>query len=271
MSNIHPTAVIAEGATIASTAQIGAYCVIGPQVTIHDHVVLHSHVTVDGITEIGEGTKIHPFAVVGGPPQDKKYAGEPTRLTVGKHNIIREHVTMNTGTVGGGGITTVGDNGLFMAGAHVAHDCIIGNHVILANNVLAAGHVVIGDGAILGGGSAVHQFVRIGAYAMLGGMSGVEKDVVPYGMVKGERASLDGLNLVGLKRRNIDRVRIHALRHAFKELFGSDEGTLHERAATLKDKYADTPEAKALIDFVTTDTDRAFCTPRQKISLKDEA
>jgi UDP-N-acetylglucosamine acyltransferase len=266
-ATLHPTAIIADGAKIGPNAQIGPYCVIGPNVVLGD-VVLKSHVSIDGHTEIGDGTTIYPFASIGSPPQDKKYAGEPTKLIVGKNNVIREYVTMNTGTVGGGGVTRIGDNNLFMACAHIAHDCIIGNNIILANAAIVAGHVTIGDGAIIGGGSGVHQFVRIGEYAFLGGMSAVEKDVIPYGMVKGERASLESLNLVGLKRRNVERERIHALRHVFKELFNGSAGTLQTRAAELKEKYTQ-PEAKSLIDFVLTDTDRAFCTPRGK--LKDEA
>ena len=269
-SLIHPTAVIADGAQIAATAKIGPYCVIGANVVIHDHVILHSQVAVDGHTTIGEGTQIFPFASIGHPPQDKKYAGEATRLVIGKNNMIREHVTMNTGTDGGGGITRIGDNNLFMASSHVAHDCVLGNNIILANNAIVAGHVTIGDGAILGGGSGVHQFVRIGAYAFLGGMAAVEKDVIPYGMVKGERAGLEGLNLIGLKRRNVERERIHALRHVFKELFANQQGTLHDRAEALKGKYSQ-PEALALLDFVLADTDRAFCIPRAKNSVKDEA
>lgn len=268
--NIHPTAVVAEGATIAASAKIGPFCVIGADVTLGENVVLHSHVSVMGVTTIGEGTQLFPFASIGSPPQDKKYAGEPTRLVIGRNNVIREYVTMNTGTVGGGGITQMGDNNLLMACAHVAHDCILGNNIILANAAIVAGHVTIGDGAIIGGGSGVHQFVRIGAYAFLGGMSAVEKDVIPYGMVKGERASLEGLNLVGLKRRNVERDRIHALRHVFKDLFISGEGTLNERAARLKEQYTQ-PEAASLIDFVLTDTDRAFCIPRDKKTVKDDA
>lgn len=269
-SSIHPSAVIAEGATLGAGVRIGPFCVVGPNVTLGDNVVLHNHVSLDGITTIGDGTQIYPFASIGSPPQDKKYNGEPTTLVIGRNNTIREYVTMNTGTVGGGGVTRVGDHNLFMACAHVAHDCILGNHIILANAAIVAGHVTIGDGVIIGGGSAVHQFVRIGEYAFVGGMSGVEKDIIPYGMVMGERASLEGLNLVGLKRRNVERERIHALRHAFKDLFMAGTGTLSERAATLKAQYPQ-PEASALIDFVLTETDRAFCTPRARTAMKDEA
>ncbi len=269
-SSIHPTAVIADGAKLGANVSVGPYCVVGAQVTLADNVTLKSHVVVEGITEIGEGTVIASFAAIGGPPQDKKYAGEATRLVIGKNNSIREYVTLNTGTVGGGGVTTIGDNNLFMACAHVAHDCVLGNNIILANAAIVAGHVTIGDGAIIGGGSGIHQFVRIGEYAFLGGMSAVEKDVIPYGMVKGERASLEGLNLVGLKRRNIARERIHALRHVFKAVFGKNEGTLTTRASALKEQYPQ-PEASALLEFVTAETDRAFCTPRSKAAMKDEA
>jgi UDP-N-acetylglucosamine acyltransferase len=259
MSRIHPTAVIETGATLGNDVQIGPYCVVGENVRLADKVVLHSHVVVGGETEIGEGTEIYPFASIGLQPQDKKFHGERTRLIVGKHNMIREHVTMNPGTEGGGALTQVGDNNLFMVGAHVAHDCIVGNHVILANNATLAGHVIVGDGAIIGGLSAIHQFVRIGAYAMIGGMSGVEKDVIPYGSVMGERANLAGLNLIGLKRRNVEKDNINALRHAYKELFES-EGTLAERAQRVHAKY-DQPEVRAVTQFILGETDRAICTP----------
>lgn len=268
-TSIHPTAIIADGATLGAGVRIGPYCIVGAQVTLADGVVLHSHAVVEGVTEIGEGTEIFPFASIGHRPQDKKFNGEASRLVIGKRNVIREHVTMNPGTEGGGMLTKVGDDNLFMASSHVAHDCMVGNHVILANNATLAGHVTVGDGAIIGGLSAVHQFVRIGEYAFIGGMSAVEKDVIPFGTVKGERATLDGLNLVGLKRRNVERERIHALRHVFKELFLSSEGTLAERAEKLRASYTQ-PEASALLAFVLTDTARAFCTPG-KADLRDAA
>ena len=182
-----------------------------------------------GIPQIGEGTQIFPFASIGFAPQDLKYKGEKSRLVIGKQNIIREHVTMNPGTEGGGMLTSVGDNCLFMVSAHVAHDCHIGNHVILANNATLGGHVLVEDYAIIGGLAAVHQFVRVGRHAVIGGMSGVEHDVIPYGSVMGERASLAGLNLIGLKRRGFDRETIHALRNAYKMLFDAENGTLFER------------------------------------------
>jgi UDP-N-acetylglucosamine acyltransferase len=266
---IHPTAIIAKGARVASDVQIGAYSVIGAHVVLAEGVIVHSHVVVDGDTHIGEKTEIFPFASIGHRPQDKKFNGENSKLIVGERNVIREHVTMNPGTEGGGLITRVGNDCLFMASSHVAHDCQVGNRVILANNATLAGHVTVGDHAIIGGLSAIHQFVRIGAHAFIGGMSGVEKDVIPYGTVKGERASLDGLNLIGLKRSNIERQRIHALRHVFKQLFMSDVGTLNERAEALRSSYSE-PEAKLLLDFVLTDTARAFCTPH-KVTPREAA
>lgn len=261
--SIHPTAVIHEQASIGKDVSIGPFCVVGPNVSLADGVKLHSHVVVEGHSSIGKGSEIFPFAVIGHQPQDLKFGGEASRLEIGEHNRIREHVTMHPGTQGGGLLTKVGDHCLFMVGAHVAHDCMIGNNVILANNATLAGHVSVGNGVILGGLSAVHQFVRIGDFAFIGGMSGVEKDVIPFGTVKGERASLDGLNLVGLKRRNVERDTIHAIRHAFKELFLTQGGTLAERAAILKSKYPQT-EAAALIDFILADSSRSFCTPKQE-------
>lgn len=268
--SIHPTAVIAEGAIIGANVSIGPYSVVGADVTLADGVTLHSHVVVDGHTTIGEGTEVFPFASIGHRPQDKKFKGENSKLIIGARNVIREHVTMNPGTEGGGMVTTVGDDCLFMASSHVAHDCRVGNRVILANNATLAGHVTVGDFAIIGGLSAIHQFVRIGAHAFIGGMSGVEKDVIPFGTVKGERASLDGLNLVGLKRSNIERARIHALRHAFKALFLGTEGTLNDRAQALRAAHAD-HEVAMLLDFVLTDTARAFCTPSAKTELREDA
>jgi UDP-N-acetylglucosamine acyltransferase len=268
--SIHPSAIIADGAKIGTNVSVGAYSVIGENVTLADGVILHSHVVVDGNTSIGEATEIFPFASIGHRPQDKKFKGEDSRLIMGARNVIREHVTMNPGTKGGGMITTVGDDCLFMASSHVAHDCHVGNRVILANNATIAGHVSVGDFAIIGGLSAVHQFVRIGTHAFIGGMSAVEKDVIPFGTVKGERASLEGLNLVGLKRMDIERARIHALRHAFKELFLSNEGTLNDRAEAMKSKPVE-PEVALLLDFVLTDTARAFCTPSVKSEPREAA
>ncbi len=259
--SIHSTAVIEDGAQIATSAQIGPYCVIGKDVVIGERVTLHSHVNISGHTQIGEGCEIFPFASLGTAPQDLKFSGEVTRLEIGKNNKIREHVTMNPGTQGGGSLTKVGDNCLFMMSAHVAHDCMVGDHVILANNATLAGHVHVGDGAIIGGLAAIHQFVRIGRFAIIGGMSGVEKDVIPYGSVIGERAHLAGLNLVGLKRRQIERDNIHALRNAYKALFEATGGTLAERAAKVKSSY-DSAEVTELLAFLSDDSSRSFCTPK---------
>lgn len=258
---IHETAVIADGASIDASAKIGPYCIIGPNVTIAANVELKSHVNVDGHTSIDEGTRVFPFASLGTEPQDLKFGGEESQLIIGKNNTIREHATMNPGTAGGGLITRVGDGGLFMMGTHVAHDCQVGNGVVMANNATLAGHVTVGDGAIIGGLAAVHQFVRIGHFAMIGGMAGIANDVIPYGSVAGERAGLSGLNLVGLKRRNVERDAIHELRNAYKELFENTGGTLQERADALTGNYSAT-EVKEVIDFLSEDSSRSFCVPK---------
>jgi UDP-N-acetylglucosamine acyltransferase len=260
MTQIHPTAIIDPKARVAATAQIGPYCVVGPDVALHDNVQLISHVVVAGRTEVGEGTRIFPFASIGHQPQDLKFKGESSELFIGKNNQIREHVTMNPGTAGGGLVTRVGDNCLFMVGTHVAHDCVLGDSVIMANNATLAGHVVVGDFAVLGGLSAVHQFVRIGRHAMIGGMSGVENDVIPYGSVLGNRAHLSGLNLVGLKRRGFSRDEIHTLRNAFRLLF-SQEGTMAERLADAAELFHDHAAVMEIVDFIRADSSRAICQP----------
>ncbi|WP_419901763.1 acyl-ACP--UDP-N-acetylglucosamine O-acyltransferase [Kiloniella sp.] len=261
MVSIHPTAIIEDGAKIHDTAQIGPYCVVGPKVTLAANVILHSHVVVAGITLVGEGTEIFPFASVGHQPQDLKFDGEKSELVIGKNNKIREHVTINPGTSGGGLVTRIGDNCLLMMSAHVAHDCVIGNNVILVNNATLGGHVEVDDFAIIGGLSAVHQFVRIGRNAMIGGMSGVENDVIPFGMVMGERARLSGLNLVGMKRHGLPREDISSLQNVFKLIF-ADEGTLSERIDSAKSKFSDNNTAKEVIDFVAEDSSRAICQPK---------
>ena len=260
-SSVHPTAVIAPGANIGANVVIGPFCVVGEHVTLGDGVRLVSHVVVDGTTEIGDGTEIFPFASIGHRPQDLKFKGENSRLVIGKRNVIREYVTMNPGTEGGGLLTTVGDDCLFMASTHVAHDCVVGNHVILANNATLAGHVQVGNGVIIGGLSAVHQFVRIGDFAFVGGVVGLVKDLVPFGMVTSNRGGLDGLNLVGLKRRNVPRENITQLRDTYKKLFFG-EGTLASRAAALSGSKL-SAEAQQLLDFITSASDRSFCTPTQ--------
>ncbi|MCB9987384.1 MAG: acyl-ACP--UDP-N-acetylglucosamine O-acyltransferase, partial [Rhodospirillales bacterium] len=239
-ASIHPLAAVDPKARIGADVSIGPFCVVGPDVTIGDGCVLHSHVVVDGHTTMGAKNHVYPFAVIGTRPQDLKYHGEDSRLEIGDSNTIREHVTMNPGTEGGGMATRVGSHCLFMVGSHVAHDCIIGDYVILANNATLAGHVSVGEHAILGGLSAVHQFVRIGAHAMVGGMSGVEYDVIPYGLVMGERARLAGLNLVGLERRGFPREEINVLMKAFRELFYGD-GTFHERLEKVRADYHGQP------------------------------
>jgi UDP-N-acetylglucosamine acyltransferase len=265
MSNslIHPTAIIEDGAVIADSVSIGPYCIIGPNVVLDGEVTLKAHVVIDGHTHIGEGTIIYPFASIGSAPQDLKYAGEPTRLVVGKNNVIREYVTMNPGTVDGGMETRVGDNCLFMMSSHVAHDCQVGNHVILANNVALAGHVVAGDFVIIGGQSAVHQFVRLGEHAIIGGMSGVDSDVIPYGRVKGERASLAGLNLIGLERRGFDKAGIRALQRAFNQLFGN-EGTMDERIEIVAKDFPDDETINKIVEFAKAKTKFPLCQPQKK-------
>jgi UDP-N-acetylglucosamine acyltransferase len=260
MASVHATAIVDPKARLGAGVTIGPYCTVGPDVELGDGVRLLSHAVVDGRTRIGPETVIYPFASIGHRPQDLKYHGEPSSLEIGANNQIREYVTMNPGTEGGGMVTRVGDNCLFMMSSHVAHDCLVGNNVILANNATLAGHVIVGDYAIIGGLAAIQQFVRIGAHAMIGGMSGVENDVIPYGMVKGERAQLAGLNIVGLERRGFGREDIHALRSAYRMLFAS-EGTMAERLADVAEHYADQTLVTAMIDFIRNRTGRPLCQP----------
>lgn len=260
-ANIHPSAVVDAAARIGTGVEIGPFCVVGPHVVLGDYVRLVSHVCIDGRTNIGEGTIVYPFASLGHAPQDLKYKGEPSELIIGRHNRIRENVTMNTGTEGGGMVTRIGDGGLFMVGVHIGHDCQVGDNVIFANNATLGGHVVVGDHAVLGGLSAVHQFVRIGAHAMIGGMSGVEADVIPYGMVKGDRAFLAGLNLVGLQRRGFAKDDIHALRAAFRQLF-EGEGQMAERIASVAAEAGDIPAVADLLAFFHDRGSRALTLPR---------
>ncbi len=261
-ADIHSTAVVDPKAQIGADVVIGPYCVVGPNVELGDKIHLIAHVVVDGRTKIGAETVIYPFASIGQRPQDLKYHGEESTLEIGKNNQIREHVTMNPGTEGGGMTTRVGDNGLFMVGTHVAHDCVVGNNVVMANNATLAGHVHVGDFAVIGGLAAVHQFVRIGSHAMIGGMSGVENDVIPYGMVKGDRAYLAGLNLVGLERRGFEREDIHALRSAYRMLFSS-EGTMAERQEDVKEQYSNKSLVSDMIDFIENRASRALCQPEK--------
>lgn len=261
MTDIHPTAIVDPKASLASDVSIGPYSVVGENVELGAGVRLMSHAVVDGHTKIGEGSVIYPFASIGMPPQDLKYAGEPSVLEIGVNNVIREHVTMNPGTEGGGMITRVGDNCLFMVASHVAHDCQIGDHVIMANNAALGGHVSVGEWAILGGLSAIHQYVRIGRHAIVGGMSGVEHDVIPYGSVMGDRARLAGLNLVGLKRRGFGRDIIHDMRRAFRLLF-AQEGTMTERLADVSDLFNAIEPVMDIVDFIQAESTRPICQPK---------
>ncbi len=262
-ANIHATAIIDPNAKIGNNVNIGPYCVVGSDVEIADNVELKAHVFVDGITHIGEGTVVYPFASLGSAPQDLKFSGEKSSLIIGKNNTIREHVTMNPGTEHGAMETVVGDNCLFMMATHVAHDCVIGNNVIMANNATLGGHVHVGDYAVLGGLSAVHQFVRIGAHAIIGGMSGVEHDVIPYGRVKGDRAFLAGLNLIGLERRGFTKDQIRELQRAFNQLFDNN-GTLEDRLEAVSDSFKDSELIMSVVSFARAKTRFPLCQPRKK-------
>ena len=258
---VHPTAVVSPGARIGANVRIGPYSVVGEHVVLGDNVELVSHVVVDGRTEIGAGTRIFPFASIGHQPQDLKYHGEPSTLTIGSNCTIRENVTINPGTSGGNMTTKVGNNVLIMASAHVAHDCVVGNNVVLANYVGLAGHSVIGDYVAFGGMCAVHQFVRIGAHAFIGAQSMIDGDVIPYGMAVGNRARLAGLNLIGLKRRGFDRESIHTLRAAYRMVFSS-EGTLRERVDDAAQLFKDEPLVQDVVNFISAASDRPLCLPR---------
>lgn len=258
-TRIHPTACVEPGAELGAGCTIGPFCHVGPDVRLADRVVLKSHVVVSGMTEIGEETTIFPFAVIGEIPQDLKFQGESTRLIIGARNRIREHVTMNTGTSGGGGVTRVGDDGLFMAGCHVAHDAQVGNRVIIVNNAALAGHCILEDEVIIGGLSGVHQWVRIGRGAIIGAVTMVTHDVIPYGLVQAPRGALDGLNLVGLKRRGVARSDITALRAAF-QMLAQGEGAFQDRARRLGDE-TESAYVREIVDFVTGASDRSFLTP----------
>lgn len=259
MARIHPTAVIEEGARVGENCRIGPFCHVGGQVVLGDGVELKSHVVVTGDTAIGTKTVVFPFSVIGEIPQDLKFGGEHTRLRIGARNRIREHVTINLGTAGGGGVTRIGDDGLFMAGCHIAHDAQVGNRVIVVNNSAIAGHCVIEDDVIIGGLVGVHQWVRIGKGAIIGAVTMVTNDVVPHGLVQGPRGVLDGLNLVGLKRRGVSRADITALRAAFQAL-RDGEGTFQDRARRLAAE-TDSPYVQEMVGFILGASDRQFLTP----------
>ena len=255
---IHPTAIIDSKAKISENVHIGPYCVIGPNVEINENTEIQSHVNISGHTKIGKGNKIYPFVSIN-DPQDLKYNGEPTNLVIGDNNKIREYVTINPGTVGGGGKTIIGNNCLFMVSSHVAHDCQLGNNIIIANNVAIAGHAIIDDHVIIGGNSAVQQFTRIGKMAMIGGMTGVLHDVIPYGLSTGNRNSLQGLNLIGLRRSKFDNKDILSLSDAYKEIFATKN--LTENLNKLNGSFKDNPLVKDVIEFIIKNKKRSICTP----------
>ncbi|MDP4021898.1 acyl-ACP--UDP-N-acetylglucosamine O-acyltransferase [Methylobacterium sp. NEAU 140] len=259
---IHPSAVVESGAAIGDGARIGPFCHVGPEVEIGPECELVSHVVVAGRTRIGPRTKIYPFASIGHPPQDLKYRGESSTLVVGAECLIREGVTMNPGTAGGGLETVVGDRCAFLANSHVGHDCRVGSGVVFSNNVMLAGHCTVGDFAILGGGAAVIQFARVGAHAFVGGLSGLENDCIPYGMVLGNRAHLSGLNIIGLQRRGFAREDIHTLRRAYRLLF-APEGTLMERVEDVSATFEAHAGVGEILDFIRAGGKRSICTPRE--------
>lgn len=257
MSRVHPAALVAPGAVVGEGAEIGPWCQVGPDVVIEPGARLVSHVVVDGHTRIGAEAVLWPFCTVGLAPQDLKYKGEPTRCEIGPRTQIREHCTIHRGTVTGTGVTRVGGGCLLMAVVHVAHDCALGDGVVVANNVVMGGHVEIGDNAVIGGAAALHQFVRIGRGAIVGGVSGVEADVIPFGSVIGNRARLAGLNLVGLKRRGFSREQIHMLRAAFRGLF-RNEGVFAERLAETRARYGSDPLVAEILAFIDAPSHRGL-------------
>ncbi|MDE2486590.1 MAG: acyl-ACP--UDP-N-acetylglucosamine O-acyltransferase [Alphaproteobacteria bacterium] len=261
---VHPTAIVAKGAELADGVEIGPFCVVGGKVRIGPGTKLKSHVVVDGSTEIGAQNQIWPFAALGGPPQHLAYRGEDTRLVIGDGNIIREHATMNLGTVQGGGVTSVGSNGLYMIESHVGHDCIVGDNVVMTKQATLGGHCHVGDFVMVGGLAAVHQYCRVGRYAFIGGLAAVVKDVIPYGSVWGNHAHLEGLNLVGLKRRGFSRDTINTLRAAYRLLF-ADEGTFQERLEDTAETFGDSSEVMEILDFIRADANRPLCLPEREV------
>ena len=259
---IHKTAIIDAKAKVSSSANIGPYSVIGPNVEIGENVIIHSHINISGNTKIGNGNKIYPFASIGNDPQDLKYNGEETKLVIGNNNKIRENVTINPGTVGCGGLTKIGNDCLFMISSHIAHDCHVGNNVIIANNVPLGGHVTIDDNVVIGGNSAVQQFTRIGKLAMIGGMTGVLHDVIPYGLSIGNRNYLQGLNLIGLRRAKFNNKNILGLNKAYKEIFATEN--LVDNLSKLNGVFKENPLVKDIIEFITKDKKRSICTPFSK-------
>jgi len=261
-ATVHPTAIVDPGARLGPNVRIGPFCTVGSHVEIGAGCELVSHVVVTGRTTIGARTRVSPFASIGHAPQDLRYNGEPTTLSIGEDCIIREGVTINVGTATGAGATIIGDRCFFLAQSHVAHDCWIGSNVVLTNNAMLAGHCRIGDFAIIGGGAGIHQFVRVGPHAFVGALSAVPQDVIPYGMVLGNRAYLHGLNIIGLRRRGFSREQIHDLRRAYRLLF-ADEGTLAERMEDVAEEFSQHTTVQEILDFIRDGNDRSICTPRE--------
>ena len=256
---IHKSSVIDPKAQLSKNVKIGPFCYIGPNVFLDDSVELVSNVHIEGNTKIGKGTRIFPFASIGTQPQDLKFKGEKNSLEVGENNLIREYVTINPGTEGGGSKTIIGNNCLFMISSHIAHDCQVGNNVIIANNVPLGGHAIIEDNVVIGGNSAVQQFTRIGKMAMIGGMTGVLHDVIPYRLSTGNRNSLQGLNLIGLRRAKFENKDILGLSEAYKEIFATKN--INENISKLNGSFQENPLVKNVIDFITKDKKRSICTP----------
>ena len=259
---IHKTAIIDNKSKISSSSTIGPYSVIGPNVEIGDNVEIHSHVVITGYTKINNGNKIYPFASIGNDPQDLKYKGEKTKLIIGENNVIREYVTINPGTINGGGVTKIGNNSLLMIGVHVAHDCSIGNNVVIANSAAIAGHAEIEDQVIIGGNCGIQQFTRIGKMAMIGGMTGVSRDVIPYGLSTGNRNFLNGINLVGLRRNKVSNKEILILTDAYKEIFKTEK--LTDNLNNLNGEYKDNIYVNEVVNFINKNKKRPICTPFSK-------
>jgi UDP-N-acetylglucosamine acyltransferase len=256
---IHKTAIVDPKAKISANVNIGPYSIIGPNVEIGEHTVINSHVSIAGHTKIGKKNKIYPFSSIGNNPQDLKYNGEKSYLEIGDSNTIREYVSINPGTDGGGGLTKIGNNCLFMVSSHVAHDCVIGDNVVAVNNVAIGGHVQIDDNAIIGGNSAIHQYIRIGKFAMIGGICAVIRDVIPYGLVHGNRSVLQGINLIGLRRKNIPNQEIALLSKAYKEIFKSEN--LSENLKNLSEEFKENDLVIEILKFIQKDKKRPICTP----------
>ncbi len=268
--SIHPTALVSENAQISDGVEIGPYCIIGPNVILKENAKLHSHVVIQGHAIIGAETTVYPFAVIGMPPQNMHFKNEASTIEIGRSCVIREHVTIHPGTEKGGMKTVVGDNCYLMINVHIGHDCIIGNNVVMANGATLGGHVHIGDFANIGGLAAIHQFVRIGPYAMISGTAGVKEDIIPFGMVMAMQGRLGGLNLVGMKRRGVEREDIHNLRNAFKILSKSESGTLEERLGQIETQYGQSKEVKTLLSFIREHADRPLCLPSDMFEFEKE-